>query len=332
MQRHQTTLFVGDTDLSLSVAAKTHAPDAFLIDHFNYKEYLISKPTQDVTAYTSLGDLPKNFEIFWNIAMSASRIVYVPPAEWSDRLTLDIIDPSCSVQGMTENLLLMVSNFCPVENLELCGLTANVNPLVDERKSDHPQLWISGCSVSHGVGIEPYQRYGQLVADSLTMPCSFLTKGGSSISWAADQILRSDIRPNDIVIWGITNTARMTFVHQNQLLTINTNTYQVNADIEEIFPLHLLLNHNTFYSHLYSIEQVINFCKKCQAKLMLIGVLPNNNMLRYLKTKSNYFHFMHHLSFSNNLIYDKYIDLGNDQKHPGIKQHKQYADFILKNI
>jgi len=332
MQQHQTTLFVGDTDLSLSVVAKTHAPDAFLIDHSNYKEFLISEPNQDVTAYTSLGDLPKDLEIFWNVAMSASHIVYVPPAEWSDGLEIDVTDPTQCTQGLTENLLLMLSNFRPVTNLERCFLIAAVNPLTDQRKSDRAQLWVAGCSVTHGVGVDLDQRYGQLVANSLGLPCSFLTKGGSSISWAADQILRSDIRPNDIVVWGITNTARITLVDQDRLLTVNTNTYQVKPEIEKIISQHLLVGQNTFYSHLYAIAQVINFCKKCQAKLMLIGILPSNNMLRYLKSKSNYYHFMHNLEFSDNQIYDKYIDLGNDQQHPGINQHKHYADFILKYI
>jgi hypothetical protein len=332
MQQYQITLFVGDTDSSLSVAAKKHDPTAFLIDHSNYKEFLISKTTQDVTVYTSLGDLPKNLEIFWNLAMSACNIVYVPPEKWSDGMEIDILDPTLSLQGMTENFLLFLSSFRPVKNLELCRFTAKVNPLVDERKSNEAQLWVAGCSVSHGVGIETNQRYGQLVANALDISCSFLTKGGSSILWAADQILRSDIRQDDIVVWGITTTARNTFVHQDRLLTININTYKIDPTIEEIIPLHLLLGHNTFYSHLYAIEQVINFCKKCQAKLLLVGLLPSNNMLRYLKNKLNYFHFMHNLDFSDNRVSDKYIDLGSDQQHPGIKQHKQYADFILKHI
>lgn len=332
MQQYQTTLFVGDTDASLSVAAKAHDPDAFLIDHSNYKQYLISEPVKNTTIYTSLGDLPKNLEIFWNVAMTASQIVYMPPESWSDGNKLDLLDPTACLQGMTEYLLLLLSELRPIKHIEKCELSANVNPVVDRRKSDRAQLWIAGCSVSEGVGVEPGQRYGQLVADSLNIPCSFLVKGGSSIAWAADQILRSDIRADDIVVWGITNTARMTLVHENQLFTTNINTYQVNADMENIFPLRLLLNQNTFYSHLYAIEQVINFCSKCQAKLLLVGLLANNNMLRYLKTKSNYFHFIHQLDFSNNLVYDKYIDLGNDQKHPGINQHKQYSDFILKHI
>lgn len=332
MQQYQITLFVGDTDSSLSAIAKTHDPEAFLIDHSNYKQYLISDPVKNTTAYTCLGDLPKNLEIFWNVAMSASHIVYVPPKSWSDGQQLDVLDPTASLQGMTENLLLLLSEFRPIKNIEQCALVATVNPIVDSRKSDQAQLWVAGCSVSEGVGVDPDQRYGQLISDCLNIPCSFLVKGGSSISWAADQILRSDIRDNDIVVWGITNTARMTLVHENQLFTTNINTYQANADMESIFPLRLLLNQNTFYSHLYAIEQVVNFCNKCRAKLLLVGLLANNNMLRYLKTKSNYFHFIHQLDFSDNLIYEKYIDLGNDQKHPGINQHKQYADFILKHI
>jgi hypothetical protein len=332
MQENQVTLFVGDTDQSLSTVAKKHDPDAFLINHSNYKEFLTTKTTQAITIYTSLGDLPKNLEVFFNIAMTTTKIVYVPPDKWSDNQPIDSTNPTACVQGLTEHILLLISNYRPVENLEMCYLNPTVNPLVDSRKSINPQLWVAGCSFTEGVGVDISQRYGQLVATSLALPASFLAKRGSSISWAADQILRSDIRPNDIVVWGITSTARVTCVDQDQLLTVKTSNYQDDSAIEKIIPLHLLIGQTTFYSHLYAIEQVINFCKKCQAKLMLIGILPSDNMLRYLKNKSNYFHFMYNLDFSNNQIYNKYIDLGNDQKHPGINQHKQYADFILKHI
>ena len=188
---HRVTLFVGDVCESLSRAALKHDPTAFLIDHSNYKNFLASTITKDITVYTALGDLPKNLEIFYNIAMLATEIVYAPPAKWTDSIAVDPTDPTVCVQGLTEIMLLLISEHCTVTNLDLCYFNPTINPLADLRKTENTQLWFAGCSFTYGVGVDSSQRYGQLVANHFNLPCSFLSKPGSSIAWAADQILRS---------------------------------------------------------------------------------------------------------------------------------------------
>jgi len=323
MSKNQVTLFVGDTDDSLGVATTSHSRDAYLITQDNYKDFLIA-PT---TAYTSLGDLPKDLEIVYNVLMSADTIVYVPPQSWSDNATVDPVSSVSSIQGLTEAVLLQVSSFRPVENLNLCYFEPTANPVVDSRKTQDQQLWFAGCSVTDGTGVDSQQRYGQLVADSLGIPCSFLTLEGSSIAWAADQILRADINENDTVVWGITSTERINFVHNGRVVNIGGLDSQRRKAA-----LDLLFDENTFYTHVYAIEQVINYCKKHKVKLLLLGLLTGNSILRYLKSKSNYFHFPHKLKFSKGLDYIEYVDLGSDNQHPGIEQHKQYKDFVLTSL
>lgn len=332
MQKNQITLFVGDIDESLAIKAKQYDAGAFLIDRDNYKQFLADTPHDNVTVYTSLGDLPSDAEIFLHIAMMATRIVYEPPHHWSDQRVLDPVDPTVCMQGLTENLLLFVSNFRPVENLQHCYFEPWVNPLVDSRKSSTTQFWFAGCSVTHGVGVDNHERYGQLVADKLDMPCSFLTKAGSSIAWAADQILRADLEAGDTVIWGITDTHRLMMVDQQKLHTITLGTMLSENFTGKKIPIDILLNENTFYSHLYSVEQVINHCDKCRVKLWIFGLLTSPNMLRYLATKSNYVHFPHKQKFSDNTLQNQFVDLGTDKLHPGIVQHRHYADFILENV
>jgi hypothetical protein len=329
------TLFVGDVFESLGKVALEHDPSAFLIDHSNYKSFLTSDITSDITVYTSLGDLPKDLEIFYNIAILSTEIVYTPPEIWSDGMSITTTDPTACVQGLTETMLLLISSYRPVKNLELCYFNPTVNPLADLRKTENTQLWVAGCSITYGIGVDNSQRYGQLVADRLNLPCSFLAKAGSSIAWAADQILRSDIRTGDTVIWGVTSTERSTYINQNKLTCVTTGSYTKNSNIEKQLPIKTLLNETTFYSHLYSIEQVINYCKKQQVTLLLVGLVVSNNMFRYLKTKNNYFHYDYKLKFQNNEIDFELADLGTDHEHPGLKQHQLYADFCqhtLKNL
>jgi hypothetical protein len=321
------TLFVGDVFESLSKVALEHDPAAFLIDHSNYKSFLTSDITSDITVYTSLGDLPKDLKIFYNIAMLSTKIVYIPPETWSDGMSIITTDPTACVQGLTETMLLLISSYRPVTNLELCYFNPTVNPLTDLRKTENTQLWVAGCSMTYATGVNNSQRYGQLVADHFNLPCSFLAKPGSSIAWAADQILRSDIRSGDIVIWGITSTERSIVINQNKLAFVNIGSYTRDSDLEKQLPLTTLLSETTFYSHLYSIEQVLTYCKKQQATLLLVGLLVRDNMFRYLKSKNNYFHYNHKLKFHNRDISVEYVDLGTDNEHPGPLQHQLYADF-----
>ena len=103
------TVFIGDVDISLANAAKAHTPDAFLIDTKNYKSIIANDLTRHTTIYTSLGDLPNNLQALLDICTLADDIVYCPPIYWSDNKTADEFDPTDSVQGLTENFLLVLS-------------------------------------------------------------------------------------------------------------------------------------------------------------------------------------------------------------------------------
>jgi hypothetical protein len=325
------TIFVGDIDESLSVSAKSYDSSAWLLDYSNYKEFLTLTLTTNTTVYTSLADLPKNLEIFYNILRLADKIVYCPPDHWSDNKIVDFVNPGESIQGLTEIFLLLISDSIQVDNLN----TKIVDPivLVDQRKSAQSQLWIAGCSISHGDGVEPHERYGQLIADELNIACSFLTLSGSAIDWAADQILRSDIRENDIVVWGLTSPERLTYVYNSELLSITPLDYLKFPQIKNIIDPSDLFSQNTLYHHFYSIQQVVNYCNKCRANLILVGLLSGcYSFLSFLQSQKNYVHIPYSLKFKDSFFSIQLLDLGNDNAHPGPKQHQQYKQHILNKI
>jgi hypothetical protein len=191
---------------------------------------------------------------------------------------------------------------------------------------------VAGCSISHGTGVDKETRYGQLISNQLNIDCSFLTRPGSAIDWASDQIVRSDIRKGDIVIWGLTQACRTTFVHDNQLLPgVTVQSYQIYPNLDKILPLSTLLSQNTLYHHYMSIERAINFCKKCQAKLLMIGLShQNSGIVSFLKTKKNYFLYPYRPGFDD--VVHTYIDFGTDNCHPGPMQHQEYADFCQSTL
>jgi len=323
-------MFVGDVGESTSMLAKSYDPMAQLVDHNNYRQLLHTRPTEKTTLYTSLGDLPKDMTIVYNIFSLADRIVYCPQKYWSDKKQIEIIDPTTSLQGLTESLLLLVSEHVTVDNL--CPGIKDPDPLVDYRKTNQAQMWVAGCSISHGVGVDPAQTYGQLTANELNLECSTLTKPGSSIDWAADQILRSDIKKNDLVIWGLTHCGRLSYIHNDALFTVTGRSYEIDAGLEKIIPMSNLYSQNNIYKQVYSIEKVINFCSKCQATLILFGVVSDLWLLPFLKTQTNYWRFPYPIHAIFDCLTSNFIDLGNDGQHPGPMQHNEYKTFLINKI
>jgi hypothetical protein len=330
-KQHKFRLFVGDVGSYLAAAAKRFDPAALLIDHANHSTVLSLLLTTDITGYTSVGDFPDQAYLLLQICEHADEIFYMPPKFWADKKSVDQFDPNASNQGYTEYLLTKVAAHKPVIGLTLNQLNNPVS-LVDQRKTQSPQIWVAGCSISHGVGVQPGQRYGSLLSQELQLPCSFLTRGGSSIDWASDQICRSDIRSGDIVIFGLTSGSRMTYVHNGQLLQgINVNSYTVHPEYQEIIPAYHLITENIFYQQVLAIERCVNFCEKINVKLMLIGLLvcQSANLLRYVSNKPNFFLYPYPLS--NHQAFE-FKDLGSDHVHPGRQQHNLYKDFILSQL
>jgi len=338
IDKSQLTVFVGDIDKSVALKAKAHDSTAFLVDITNYKTIINREVAYPTTIYTSLGDL-RTQNLLIEVCRCAGRVVYAPPDHWSDQKTVNELAVYNSIQGLTEYALAIVKQYQPVDNFNLT-YSQSARPLVDQRKCKKPQLWIAGCSISHGVGITPDQRYGQLVADKLNTEVSFLTRGGSSIAWAADQILRSDILPNDTVVFGITNLARLPYVKDQKLLPgVTIKTYDQIKDLDKHLPKQQLFSENTFYQHIIAIEQALNFCKKIQAKIILFGLLANTSpeLLRKITGYSEFIGFPYKLkqltvSEKLSLHPQHFIDYGSDKTHPGPVQHQQFAKFLLNHL
>lgn len=338
-RNHTLTVFVGDTDTSLGDSAQSHDKSAYLISTENYQKLLQGSLTKDTTVYTALGDFSGNLELFYKILCSADKIVYCPPRQWSDNKKFSLSDPSNSTQGITELLL----NLVP-DTVNVSGMTCSIqdpNPVVDSRKTENAQVWSVGYSITHGIGIEPNQRYGQLVADQLDMQCSFLTRPGAAIDWAADQVLRADLRKNDVVLFALTNLERITYYHEHQLINVNIAMFEDIGVFDKFFNYESFVrtedffSHNTMYRHLYAIKQVINHCDLIGAKLFLIGESHGAcNLLSYYRSQKNYIHMHYPIKFEKNIldVGDSYIDYGNDKSHPGPLQHQYYKQVILDRI
>lgn len=338
---HKLTIYFGDVQNYLSEMAKAQDVSARLMDSSNYQNILDDLSVRDCVVYSSLGDLPKDLQTVQDILTQADVIHYCPPpsGQWSDGKNYDPTDPGSSLQGLTETLLLLLPSSVEIVDFSPTTLASfDPNPLVDHRKTDDRQLWIVGDSITNGCGLtDRNQRYGQLLADELQLPCTFLAMGGSSIDWAADQILRSDIRANDIVVWGITSPERLTVIHDNQLFVVNSALFQQDPKFKKLIRPSDFTSQQTIYRHFYSIQQVINFCRKIKAKLFLFNVLHGAfSMLGFLRQQKNYITMPNKFDLDHTGIHFSvesfFEDIGTDGLHPGPQQHQTYKNVLLQHI
>jgi hypothetical protein len=227
----------------------------------------------------------------------------------------------------TEFLILCFQNKKTIYGLEkMLDPAADINVSTPEgRKTQNKQLWIAGCSVSHGYGVTNDQRYGQLISNKLNIPVSFLTTPGASNEWAVEQILLSDIKENDIVILGLTSFNRF-YYYDTQIRHITPSEYD-DATIKKL-QKEIFFTNFIPYKNLSHINQVINFCNKIHCKLLIAGILVDSHDIYYTKNIDNYIQLSTLLDDGNNGVF---FDYGTDNHHPGPKTHQWYAEQILKN-
>jgi hypothetical protein len=319
------TLFVGDCTEDLSVAAKEFDKTAYLLDFSNFDQYL-KLPNNTVTVYTSASDLPKisnNRSVFYEVLQKADKIYYRPPRQWSD------YTPEFSLhsqQQLTEYFLYLVNQEKHnVNGLDLSAYTST--PYLarqDQRVSNDRQLWIAGCSITSGIGVKFDEKYPVKIAQSFNGKFSDLSLPGSSLEFAADQILRSDIRDGDTVVWGLTSEYRASYWNRKtqRMASINSQTF----DHSKTNKADDIADETRLYKAAISFNQVTNFCTKIGARLIAVPILCSESLQLLLH---------HHKCYYQLPYRPEYIDLGTDNLHPGPKQHQWYAnhiDIIIKGL
>lgn len=303
-------LYVGDTTTEFAQRVKQVDPGAVLVTEHN-----ISKLDTIKTAYTSIGDLGS---LAWGIEFkqlldASTAITYIP----------GVVADAGNELNDTDHTKLLLENYKLTTGKDIAGLdglvgcySANFLNVHAGRQTDNKQIWIVGCSNTNGIGyVDVGQRYGDLLSAELNLPATFLSKNGSSIDWACDQILRADIKSNDIVFWGITHNSRITYYSREKLLHINP--YSITRQI----PLARLDDFDLLYRNVRCIHQVINKCQQQNIKLFMLDILPNPLLKPFLYKLENYDVGVEY--------YGKFVDFGQDGEHAGPEQHKIFAKKFL---
>lgn len=204
------------------------------------------------------------------------------------------------------------------------------------------KIWVTGCSFAHGMGLTNVnQRYGQLVADQINLPVSFLTRPGSSIEWSHNQLIQNDIKANDIVLWGLTSLERFSFFNPSEqfvnAMNISQNKFQAYNDALKT----LFVSDHYAIRNLQLIKQIQTLLAKNNTDLILF-FHPEISLSEHVKL------FLNEFSRTENLVVSDctrdsfwdgqwppkrtFLDFGNDNIHPGPKTHQAWAEQIIKFI
>lgn len=312
-KKNSIVIYVGDVGSYLSELAKENSPEAQLICDNNFSDLKAG------VYYTSIGDL-SNLQFFGKVLQQANTIVYAPPSHWSDQT------------GMMEKWTIdYLSIFACDHNRQIIGFDLPDLPLAKRpttesgRLTDTPQIWVAGCSISHGVGVNPDQRYGEIISATLGLPVSYLTAPSSSIAWAADQILRSNIRSQDIIFWGLTGWSRLSYWcdGSNQVEHCAIEDYPKHRNfLASIVKENFFASGHLLYESILSIRQVDNFSRKINAKLVMATVISGIEF--YVRDLPTFFPLaqLHGRNME--------LDIGSDGLHPGAKTHAFYANSMIQ--
>ena len=313
------TIFVGDVYPDLGQHAKDFDPAAKLLTNHTIDIGAITNGT----FYISLAEL--TFTNFINVLKIADVIRYCPPAySWSDTSRLS---KESDLKMFTEFYCMYFNSWKEVIGIELINSKETDLTLTADRLTEHPQLWAVGDSFTVGTGVKFTESWPYLLSKMQDKKVSVLGVSGASVPWEADQILRSDIRSGDIVIWNLTHWQRTTVIEDGNLCHASIKNY---AKFKKKSLLKKVLgDFDTLMQHyMSSIYQVINFCTKVNAKLILTGsggIDPI--MLPYLFKLPNFIQFYGVNGLSQT---ERFLDLADDDMHPGPQTHRWYADELFK--
>jgi hypothetical protein len=271
------TLFVGDAN-------------SILITDNNFEQY-VGVPGH---FHTSLGDI------------SAGNL-------------LKITDKGCTIifvdEGFEQELELFNKTKIFLNSIyDLHQVTGYVRPgpctFAEESVSRpaEPTLWIFGCSLSAGVGVEKCEVYSSKLGDTLRLPVTNVVKAGSSTRWSLRQLLHSDLQPDDVVVWQLTTVERSTVKH------VDTWPEEVMLKNQSREIILSTTDEQLWFDQISLLDYGVQYLRAKRIRFYIVSFDSKSTVLdQCLEQYTRYPEYCYASNWQ--------VDLGNDQFHPGSKSH-----------
>ena len=191
-------------------------------------------------------------------------------------------------------------------NLEHIGHSHNAN------------LWVFGCSHSHGVGLRQGQeKYSDILSATLGIELNSITKPGSSLSWSFRHLAAAPIHHNDIVVWQITTPGRIS-VYDGDIVETQLSQSK-NPHLLETFT-----DQQIFFNHLTTIAAGVAYLRAMGVKFIMTSILNKSELFyQYLLEYTKYPEYCYSPGV--------FVDLGTDGLHVGPLSHKLLANAITNH-
>lgn len=177
-------------------------------------------------------------------------------------------------------------------------------------------LWVYGCSHSHGTGLKySSETYGSHLAKELNIPLKLITKPGSSTHWSLRQLVNSNLKKNDIVVWQIAIPYRLSFFDKyvQEIVLANCN----NRTLIETYT-----DEQCFFLQLSYVNIGVRYLRSIGVKFIVVAVDSRDMEFNYEYSK--YPEFYCAANFA--------VDRGSDNLHFGPLSHKNLANTLLTRI
>jgi len=312
------TLFFGDQNFDFS-----QCHESTLLNKENFDVVLREKNRSNY--HTSLEDLSiREIEDIRKILKNAQKIEfcdienYLDPDKDHDRI-LHLI---CGYLTYPEYQHLTDTNKIKEKLLKYWLSKELSDPIID--RPNNKVLWTAGCSFTSAVGVDPHERWGHLVANHFNLEEMNIARGGASMTYASDQIIRSNIQKGDIVVWELTTINRLDIVVDGLAKNVTATMALEEELFHKYFTIDYLDSTTLKLISMKAIHQVIAHCEKIGAELYLINFLDSTWSPIVLGDRKNFLDLF--------IMPKDLLDLGTDGAHPGPLQHQKYAKEIIKFI
>ena len=301
-------LYLGDGNPEFIQQVKQLDGTAFLVTKNNLDTFKHGSKS----GYSSMRELDTKNNLV-NALNSADQIHYINslPATFNPMLHCDtgsnVLQLYLEHYNYKTNKVVGLKNFCSTKFKEL------KKPITNRRSN----VWIAGCSVTFGVGVEVDERYGSLIEKEFGVVANYIAIPGGSNQWVANQLLKSNIQKNDIIFWGITNPHRLHYRPMHNEKHINTASYVQDKQLNTYVDISRLTSFDNLYQNIDSVIQVAKYANSIDATLFMQSVIPDFFLVPFLNDVKN-----HLAPFE---LDQTYTDFGTDNLHPGPEQHKIFA-------
>lgn len=194
----------------------------------------------------------------------------------------------------------------------------NLLSLDVQQRPQEPVLWVFGCSHSYGSGLSPQElNFGQHMSNKYKMPLKLIATPGSSISWGLRHLFDSNFRAGDIVVWQITSPERISYGFPPEEIQLN--------NCEKSHILETFTDQHLMFSSISTVKQGIRFLRLQPIKFVITSISGKSPifypcLLEYTKYPEYCY------------IPKIYLDLGNDNTHPGPLSHQALAQQLVDHL